>query len=391
VSCASRDLRHPWGTLPWVGAAVVALALACHGPQDERSQPAFTASVRFTRAEYDAAPRLELRRMYAICEGGEPAVCQFRGINVAALGPGRRVMLDQLGGVVQMFDSTGRWTRSLGRLGAGPGEYRRVMTAGFDSVGGVVLFDQSGFRIVSFDSLGRPLWTRNVPFSAEFNDVSAKGGRVVKWLVPGSETLGSMVASQFVLVDSAGGNEALASVVTKALRAPGSDLMPLPPLFWARPVWDVGPGLSVVFSPGDRMRIERYRGDGAADLLVEGDVPLRAVTSAEVARKLARSGTSGSPAPGVLAAQLREAARNAAPFHPAITDLAVLGDGSIWAKGSPASESDSTRYDVFSRDGRLTGYVMLPAAARVVDGDATVVLVTAVDGAGAPFAAVYRR
>ena len=375
----------------WVGAGVVALAVACNGPQGDRSQPAFAASVRFTRAEYDAAPRLALRRMYAICEGGRTPVCQFRSIDVAALGPGRRVLLAQAYGVAQEFDSTGRWTRSLGRLGAGPGEYRKVMTAGYDSAGGIILFDLSGFRIVTFGSLGRPLWTRNVSPSAEFTGVSAKGGRVVQWLVPGSETRGGIVTSQFALMDSAGGSEALASVVTKALRAPGSDLMPLPPLFWASPVWDVGPGLSVVFSPGDRMRIERYRGDGAADLLVEGDVPVRAVTSAEVARKLARSGTSGSPAPGVLAAQLREAARNAAPFHPAITDLAVLGDGSIWAKGSPASESDSTRYDVFSRDGRLTGYVMLPAAARVVDGDATVVLVTAVDGAGAPFAAVYRR
>jgi hypothetical protein len=156
-------------------------------------------------------------------------------------------------------------------------------------------------------------------------------------------------------------------------------------------VWDVGPGLSIVYAQGDRMRIERYRGDGVADLLVEGDVPLRAVTSAEVARELAPSSTSGSPAPEVFAAQLREAARNAPEFHPAITGLAVLADGSIWAKGSPASESDSTRYDVFSRDGRLTGYVMLPAAARVIDGDANVVLVTTVDSAGAPLAAVYRR
>jgi hypothetical protein len=328
--------------------------------------------------------------MYAICEGGEPAVCQFRGINVAALGPGRRVLLDQLGGVVQMFDSTGRWTRSLGTLGAGPGEYRRVMTAGFDSVGGVILFDQSGFRIVTFDSLGRPLWTRNVPFSAEFNGVSAKGGRVVKWLVPGSETLGSMVASQFVLVDSAGGNEALASVVTKALRAPGSDMMPIPPFFSAWAVWDVGPGLSIVYAPGDRMRIERYRGDGAADLLVEGDVLARAVTSAEVARELERR-SSGGLAAAPWAAQLREAARNAAPFHPAITDLVVLGDGSIWVKESPVAETDSARYDVFSREGRLTGYVVLPAAARVIDGDGAIVLVTTADAAGAPFAAVYRR
>jgi len=383
---AVRQLRA-WA---WVGAGLIALLTACNSRPSDRSDAAFLVRARFSRAEYDAAPRLELRQMYAICEGGRTAECQFSRIDEAALGPGRRVLLVQQGGVAQEFDSAGQWRGPLGRLGAGPGEYRRAMAVGFDSAGGAVVFDQSGFRIVRFDRLRRAAWTASVRFSVGFTGVSAKGGRVVQWLVPGSETLGSIVASQFVLVDSAGRNEALASVPTKAVRARGSDLMPIRPPFTALPVWDVGLGLSVVFAPGDRMRIERYRGDGVAELLIEGDVPLRPVTTAEVEALLARAlGRSrGLPMAGP---QLREAARNAPDFHPAITGVTVLGDGSIWAKGAPASESDSARYDVFSRDGRLTGYVLLPAAARVIDGDASVVLVTAVDGAGAPFAAVYHR
>jgi len=368
----------------------VALASGCGGGGAAgRAEAAFLDSASFTRAEYAAAPRLPLTRLYSICEGGRTPECQFRSISEAALAAGRRVLLSQVGAVAQEFDSTGRWSGPLGRLGAGPGEYRRAMAVGFDSAGGVAVFDQMGFRVVRFDDHRRVAWTVNVGFVPEFNGVSLKGGRVVEWLVPGSDTLGSIVASQFVLVDSAGRREAFASVPTKAVRARGSDLMPVPPPFTAHPVWDVGPGLSVVFSPGDRVRIERYGGGGVAELLIEGDVALREVTPAEVAEHLDRGLRRLEGMPGE--AQLREAARHAPAFHPAITRVAVLADGSIWATGSPASESDSTRYDVFSRDGRLAGFVMLPAEARVIDGDATIVLVTAVDSAGAPFAALYRR
>lgn len=373
------------------GVAAAALVLAaCHGGGGQGTDAAFRVRSPFTRAQYDAAPRLILPPWYTLCEGGQPSVCQFRRIDVAALGPGRKVLLVQAGGVAQAFDSTGRWTGALGRLGAGPGEYRMVMAAGFDSTGSITLFDQAGFRIVRFDSLGRPSWTRNIPFAAELTGVSAKGGRLVQWLVPGAPKLGDTVRGSFVVIDSLGQTHTLATVATRAIRAPGTDLMPIAPLFSARAVWDVGPGPSIVYAPGDRMRIERYRGDGAADLLVEGDVPARAVTSTEVARLLAQR-SPGGPAVGPWAAQLREAARNAAPFHPAITDVTVLGDGSIWAKESPAAEVDSARHDVFSAEGRLTGYIVLPAAARVIAGNATVVLVTTVDSTGAPIAVVYRR
>jgi len=371
-----------------VCGAGVALAMGCRGGAADRTDAPFLGRASFTRAEYAAAPRLALRRLYAICEGGRTPECQFRLIDLAALGPGRRVLLVQAGAVAQEFDSAGRWSGPLGRLSAGPGEYRNAMALGFDSAGGVAVFDLAAFRIVRFDHLRRAAWTASVRYSVEFAGVSAKGGRVVQWLVPGSEPRGGIVMSQFALLDSTGGSEAFASVATKALRVPGSDMVPIQPFFAVWAVWDVDPVLSIVYAPGDRMQIERYRGDGVAELLIEGDVPLRPVTSAEVEASLDRNFLRRVP---TAAAQLREAARNAAGFHPAITGLAVLVDGSIWAKGSPASESDPTRYDVFSRDGRLTGYVMLPAAARVIDGDQSVVLVAAVDGAGAPFAAVYRR
>jgi hypothetical protein len=384
----------PWMNSPLrtiaIAAGSIALLATCHRQGGEPADASFSARATFTRSEYVAARRLDLQRLYGICEGGQPSACQFRRIDVAALGPGRRVLLGQAGAAVQEFDSMGRWIGPVGRLGAGPGESRVVMAAGYDSAGGVVLVDQAAFRVVGFDSLRRPAGSWSMSPSAELTAISAKGGHVVEWLVPGAQRLGEPVTGSFVLIDSAGQRRGLAQVATKALRASASDLMPIQPFFTALPVWDIGPRLSVVHAPGDRMRIERYRENGRADLLVEGDAPLRPVTSSDIAHRM-----EGQRAPpvggGQWAAQMQEAARNAARFHPAITRLAVLGDGSIWATESPAPDGDSARVDVFSAEGRLIGYVVLPVAARVIDGDGRIVLVTTIDSSGAPLAVVYRR
>ena len=382
------------------GLCVLALAASvggCGRTSGAGADRSFAVQRHVSRAEYERAPRLQLVLLSRACAAESSPGCPVDTLAHALLGPGRTMLLVPLRGVAAVFDSSGRWLRDVGRTGAGPGEYRRVMAAGVDTAGAITLFDASGFRVVTFDAAGRPAATRAVRPPIGFQGVKVAEGRPIAWVVPGGRTIGDTVLGNFVPLEQETPSRALASVAVRSLTRAGSDLMPLPPLFAAYPVWDVGPGLLIVFSPGDLMRIERYGEDGALDLLVDVDIARRAVSDADLERELsrrsARTGLSGfgGPEQRVIRAQLAEARRNAAAFHPSVRDVRVLRDGTILVKGSPVEPSDSVRWDVFDRSGDLAGYYLLPQDARISDGDDRVLLLTGLDREGAPYAGLFRR
>jgi len=379
---------------------VLALAsslLGCGRSSGVGADRSFTLQRHITRVEYERAAQLQLVQLSRVCAVEPSPGCPLDTLAHALLGPGRTMLAVPVGGVAVVFDSSGRWVRDVGRTGAGPGEYRRVMAAGIDSAAAITLFDASGFRVVTFDAAGRAAATRTVQPPMGLMGVRVAEGRLIAWVIPGGRTVGDTVLASFVLLEQGTPSRTLASVAVRSLTRGGTDLMPIPPLFAAFPVWDVGPGLSIVFSPGDRLQVERYGENGVPDLLLDADVARRAVTDGDVERELSRRsmriGVSGlgERAERVFRAQLAEARRNAAAFHPAVRDVRVLRDGTILVKGSPIERADSVRWDVFRRNGNLAGYYLLPKDARIADGDDHVLLLTGLDRDGAPYAGLFRR
>lgn len=74
-----------------------------------------------------------------------------------AVGPGGEVYVaDDMGPVVRMYDSAGRYVRDLGRKGAGPGEYNGIGGVRMMPDGRVAVWDVLNGRVVLFTSDGEP-------------------------------------------------------------------------------------------------------------------------------------------------------------------------------------------------------------------------------------------
>ena len=72
---------------------------------------------------------------------------------------------------ISVFDKTGRFLRSMGRAGTGPGEFRTPHALAFDSKGNLVVADRQNHRI--------QLLSKNGTFLREFTDFSRVSGLAI--------------------------------------------------------------------------------------------------------------------------------------------------------------------------------------------------------------------
>ena len=78
-------------------------------------------------------------------------------------GDGRIAVADLAGSVLLMIDSTGRSAKRVGRVGDGPGEYRRLSAITFLRDGRLVVWDGMSQRLLTYARDGTSLATRRVP------------------------------------------------------------------------------------------------------------------------------------------------------------------------------------------------------------------------------------
>ena len=72
-------------------------------------------------------------------------------------------IFDQQVPILRKYDSTGKYLRTVGRRGAGPGEYTRSNGLAIHDNGNVVLWDQGTLRIRSYSSAGENLGDWTIP------------------------------------------------------------------------------------------------------------------------------------------------------------------------------------------------------------------------------------
>jgi len=370
---AGRRVTLRWGMLALV-------LVGCHDATDRSNR--FRARQQSTAEQYGQVAPYMLRELTTYCRDMRAEACAFRSLPFALPTPAGGVVLGDFMKVLVEFDSTGVAVREIGRLGDGPGEYRNVIAGAFSAGGVLTVFDIGNLRRVRYDSAGRHVETtrlEDLPIPFESTRMSSAG--LVMFRLPGAEHVGDTVRAGFFRVppDTTRAIETL-SVDAAALTVRLSDLQPTPPLFTPRPQWDVTSDGDIVYAGAADFVIERYTSSGRPDLLIEVDMAPRPVSRSDVEARLARI-----EHPGQRAAIRRAGVADAQPW---INALRVTADGSFWTAESPDWTKGSVRWNRFSPDGKLEGYVVLGIDSSIEGGVGDRVLIVVRDEDG-PYAGWY--
>lgn len=132
-------------------------------------------------------------------------------VGVVRQSSGNIVVADGGAGVIKMFDSTGRFLRTVGRPGSGPGEFRQLLALfvgpadsiiGYDVVQGWAVFDAQG-RYARTITYGR---NTTAPFQAWAYGWFSNGSQLAAKLVPGTDVNAArrIDSLAFYLVGSSG-------------------------------------------------------------------------------------------------------------------------------------------------------------------------------------------
>jgi len=331
--------------------------------------------VRETAAQWRAARALTLAPERVWCADADAAGCDFkRPASVRAL-PDGGLLASDAQGPLNRFGADGRFIASLGRRGQGPGEYGFVIEASLASNGFVTWFDNTQMRIatVKLDGTAGPVSRLMPPYTMAL--MFLVDTSLVVLDVPASAKVGEMVEATYRTVPASGTPRIFARVRTPSVFAVGSDMLPMAGPFDTRVIGDVGPSGDVAHSNGTRYDVAMFPTSGAPWRL-EVDAPVRAVTAAErdsaltAIMKRLRVSIANELPPVVRAAYQASRA-----YHPPLSLIKVLRDGTVWIRPTPDAGSTSARWDVFARDGTRIGAVNLPIPSRVWDGARDWVLV----------------
>ena len=282
-----------------------------------------------------------------------------------------------MGGDLVAMDSTGVKRKHYGAFRE-PRPYRAIaaVTTRADTV---YLFDVRAWSWLLFDSTGQLIARRAIRPDRTMRGFAARGGHLYSQLVPPGSKLGAPIETQIVQLDGESART-VASPEASATQTDSSDLVPMPPMFAAQPVWDIAADGRVIYSNGDTYTLLRYGATGTREsATVVSGTRGRPVTPADMSREQARRAGPGGAVDQAFAA----AASRAAPTFGAITDLRALAGGVVVIRRAPDADGDSVRWDLWISD-RLAGAMRLGAADHIIGGDSIRILVISTTTSTAP-------
>lgn len=279
----------------------------------------------------------------------------------------------------RIFDSTGRWLRTVGRSGGGPGE--------FEGLG--LLFRGNGDSLVTFEPQSRRVqrWTPEGEV-IDLNPLLPPSGRLNGWVRGTFDDGALLVATE--RRDQSGTDIVIPGFVTLFRAAPGNagrwdSLLAFPGLPWLRhPFHNASLGGMLLFAPapsyhqrrgrlafaaGRRFEIEVRSADGKLIRILRRPASPRSISDAELERAI-----------DVALERMDSTMRRAMPeryratagrVRPAISQVLVAGDGRIWALFGDAAIGEPITASVFDTLGRWQADVRLPPGLDVdqIDGD----------------------
>jgi hypothetical protein len=333
--------------------------------------------------DYASLPTLTLEDAGAACAGAEDQ-CLTTGSDLAAVdADGAIAFMGPGGRSPQLFlvRAADRLPVALGRAGAGPGEYRLVMSLGFGPNGEVRLYDGMQRRVVHYGSDGTTLLTSNVPVPDGLFDGDFVGG-ALRFL--GTEPASTPGDSMPVWFYSGAPDASSATPLHRTgVKQPSYGMgdfrrMPAPFVPLARFAIDRDGGL--LHAGGASFVVDRYDSLGVLRARSGFDLPPRAVTDVELAAEKERRSRN---LPASMLAMIEENFRGAGMQHPAITGIRTLEDGSVWVRESPHAAGDSVSWVVYPDGTTPLGRLVLEADDRILGAHGGRILVARGGGAGA--------
>lgn len=353
-----------------VSALLIAGAVAC----GDAAAPAAPAAITLSDSAAAALPTYYVTDGARLCEADGRTLCPVRNAFAARL-DARRVALWQAGGLAAWFtlgDST------LTQIG----QFKSAEADGYQTVTGIAA-DGDGFRVFEASFEGYRLLT----FSATGELESA----VAPALPEGTTTLGFVgnvplmqvvrgrgdsVPARLQLIRLRDAGDSVGTVVLDApipwMRAIGTQIRAVPPLFAAAPVFTFDPALGMVWSPGDTGRIERRDERGRVLWTVSG-LTGPAVDSGDVAAR--RRELDRSLAMPLTDEEFDRMSARVADRHGAISGLLFGPGAQVLVARSVVPVRDSVEWLRLAADGTPIGQVRLHKAVRVLldEGDSLLV------------------
>lgn len=342
-----------------LSATLVALFPLCSSGQ---------RTVRESYAQWQAARVLPISVSQRWCVSADAPGCDMRAMINAVSLPDGGMLVSDMAGPMRRLSSTGDFVGELGRRGQGPGEYGFLVDLQILPSGYVTWFDNTQMRIASISLDGKPGPVRRLLPPPTMASINVVGEDLAILDVPASAAVGDTVDGVYRTVPASGAPRVLGRVRTPSLFQPGTDMRPATAPFTPRIVASVGWSGDIAHSNGGQYVVEVMPSTGPRWRL-EIAMPVRAVTGAErdsvLAQLLTRFKLSTVAA---LPARERDRLDRSGRTVPPLQAVKVLRDGTVWIQPTVPLGEQTTRWDIFSRDGRRIGCVRLPHGARVTDG-----------------------
>ncbi len=384
---------------------VLALVVSAAGASVAVAQPADGRSARVVSTErvvhesaaaYASAPVLSLVPMQSWCTDVDAEGCAVRGFLHAQLLPDGGVLASDMNPPVRRFAASGAYTGSLVRSGSGPGEVRNIVALRYIAGDSLDLFANAEMRYarVAIDG-GRGRSATMMPPLTTF-DMGFLGSTPVAWTMGRVQAVGDLAIGALVaLAEDSARQRTVVQYELPSLYETGSGEFIRPPApLTPFPSVATGAGGDAAFSSGRAFVVHVVPAVGARWRLV-ADIPPRDVTAAErdsVVRTVRDRAERMRRDPRMknASAQAEAGLANMPRRHAAITALAMLRDGSLAIRTTPAANSSHVRWDLFARDGTRLGRFTLGLQQNILDGDAGQLLVGRIDDAGVPSLTRYR-
>jgi hypothetical protein len=375
----------------WAALLIVAVAAACGGDRSAQWEGSVTDSAGVAIVQNTATGlwgpdegwRLTEELRIGTAEG-EPEY-QFGQIqpasSIAIASDGRIVVLDAQGRHIKVFGPDGKYLKTIGGPGGGPGEIGAGASAVLMAPGDTIVLSDIGNQRMNLYQLDGTFvrstalnFAEGIPFRWE----STSDGRIIaqfrRLAFPGStqapDSMDALVAWQ---LDGSLGDTLMRVPSGKTLSFAGG--APQVTVFSPEPSWALL-GDRVLYGVSDRYRVGVYGAGGQLERIVEKPFELSPVTEddQQTYRDLIGETASAQGAPPQAIQQFLSTLKFEEQY-PAFAQLLGGVDGTIWVQRfrTPSSLTEEERkgfnpqydllapdWDVFDSEGRFLGVVRMP-------------------------------
>ena len=339
--------------------------------------------------EYPFLPPMEESRIavaaepdLVLGEGGAfagPAYEFFQIMGVSQLRDGTLVVANRGSSELRFYEAEGRFLRSVGGAGEGPGEFRYLWDHWMMAGDTIVAWDWQARSLQQFSPDGafvRSASMITAPF-AGFSTASQpqaviEDGRVAVFIESLMTPTLAVPERQPLLValhrisDEGWDSVRVVPGHERIVAMDDSGLMTLPGYYLGAYPVAAGAGVTMAVADGAHFRIEIFDPEGRLVSILSASVPEVPVTADVIEGQIEHlMAYPPAWAEGERAAEYEDRIQESvrarhAPFLPVIRDVFVDADERIWVERYDVPARGPSRWEVFERDGTWVGRVEMP-------------------------------